>query len=418
MAISTPTPTTAFEEVNAFLDRAADRIQLEDGLRELFRRPWRELHISVPVRMDDGRVEVFPGYRVQHNGVRGPFKGGIRYHPNTDQEDVRALASLMTWKSALVDIPFGGAKGGVQCDPRNMSEAELNEMTRRYTRTIEPILGVNLDIPAPDMGTNAQTMAWMMDEYGQLHGYNPSVVTGKPIELGGSAGREAATGRGAVFVLTEAMHDLDMQVQGARVAVQGFGNVGSWFARIAHEEGLRVVAVADLHGSICNANGLDIPALAEYAGEHHTVAGFTGGENCRTEDIFSVECDVFVPAAMENALTEENAGTLPAKLVLEAANHPTTPEADRILAERGIPVLPDILVNGGGVTVSYFEWTQNLQQFSWTEERVNEELQRRIVAAYRAVAAKAREAGCAYRETAMEIGVERVARAIKLRGFV
>ena len=409
---------SAQEDVRCSFDYAAERLGLPQGLCNMLVEPWRELRVSLPVRMDDGRIEVFIGYRVQHNAVRGPYKGGLRYHPHADEDEVRALASLMTWKTALLDIPFGGAKGGIELDPHTLSEAELNRVTRRYTRSIQHLLGPHRDIPAPDMGTNAQTMAWMMDEYGQLHGYNPSVVTGKPIELGGSAGREAATGRGAVFVLTEAMRDLDMQVQGSRVAVQGFGNVGSWFARIAHEEGLCVVAVADLHGSICNANGLDIPALAEYAGEHRTVAGFTGGENCRTEDIFSVDCDVFVPAAMENALTEENAGSLPARLVLEAANHPTTPEADRILAERGIPVLPDILVNGGGVTVSYFEWTQNLQQFSWTEEQVNEELHRRIVAAYRAVAAKARETGCTYREAAMEIGVERVARATKLRGFV
>ena len=409
---------SAEQDVRLSFDCAADRLGLPQGMCNMLVEPWRELRVSLPVRMDDGRIEVFIGYRIQHNAVRGPYKGGVRYHPHADQDEVRALASLMTWKTALLDIPFGGAKGGIELDPHTLSEAELNRVTRRYTRSIQHLLGPQRDIPAPDMGTNAQTMAWMMDEYGQMHGYNPSVVTGKPVELGGSAGREAATGRGAVYVLTEAMGDLGMRVKGARVAVQGFGNVGSWFARIAHEQGMRVVTVADLHGSVCNSDGLDIPALAEYAREHRTVAGFTGGENCRTEDVFSVDCDVFVPAAMENALTEENAGTLPAKLVLEAANHPTTPEADLILQGRGIPVLPDILVNGGGVTVSYFEWTQNLQQFSWTEERVNEELHRRIVAAYRAVASKVRETGCTYREAALEIGVERVARAIKLRGFV
>lgn len=409
---------SAEQDVRLSFDCAADRLGLPHGMCSMLLEPWRELRVSLPVRMDDGRVEVFIGYRVQHNAVRGPYKGGLRYHPHADGDEVRALASLMTWKTALLDIPFGGAKGGIELDPHALSESELNRVTRRYTRSIQHLLGPRRDIPAPDMGTNAQTMAWMMDEYGQMHGYNPSVVTGKPIELGGSAGREAATGRGAVYVLTEAMRDLGMPVQGARVAVQGFGNVGSWFARVAHEEGMPVVAVADLNGSVCNAGGLDIPALAEHARENRTVAGFTGGENCRTEDIFSVDCDVFVPAAMENALTEKNAGTLPTKLVLEAANHPTTPEADRILGERGIPVLPDILVNGGGVTVSYFEWTQNLQQFSWTEERVNEELHRRIVAAYCAVAGKAHETGCTFREAAMDIGVQRVARAITLRGFV
>lgn len=409
---------SAQDDVRQSFDCAADRLGLPQGMCNMLVEPWRELRVSVPVRMDDGHIEVFIGYRIQHNAVRGPYKGGVRYHPHADEDEIRALASLMTWKTALLDIPFGGAKGGIEVDPHDLSEAELNRLTRRYTRNIQHLLGPHRDIPAPDMGTNAQTMAWMMDEYGQLHGYNPSVVTGKPVELGGSAGREAATGRGAVFVLLEAMRDLGMDTEGARVAVQGFGNVGSWFARIAHEQGLRVIAVADLRGAVCNANGLDIPALVDYAQEHRTIQGFPGGENCATEDIFSVECDVFVPAAIENALTEENSRTLPTRLVLEAANHPTTPEADCILEERGIPVLPDILVNGGGVTVSYFEWTQNLQQFNWPEERVNEELRWRIVAAYQAVAAKARETGQTYRKAAFEIGVERVARAIKLRGFV
>ena len=409
---------SAQEDVKQSFDIAADRLGLAPGVRLMFCEPWRELRVSLPVRMDDGRIEVFIGYRVQHNAVRGPYKGGLRYHPHADEDEVRALASLMTWKTALLDIPFGGAKGGIELDPHDLSENELNRVTRRYTRNIHHLLGAYRDIPAPDMGTNAQTMAWIMDEYGQIHGYNPAIVTGKPVEVGGSAGREAATGRGAVYVLQEAMRDLGIDARSARVVVQGFGNVGSWFCRIAHQEGMQVVAVADHTGAVYASQGLDIPALVEHVRLNRTVKGFTGGESLNRDDIFSIESDILVPAAIENVITEENAPSISTKLVLEAANHPVTPEADRILSERGIPLLPDILVNGGGVTVSYFEWTQNLQQFSWPEARVNDELKRRIVSAYEAVTAKARETGQTFRQAAFEIGVERVATAARLRGFV
>ena len=409
---------SAQEDVKQSFDIAADRLGLAPGVRLMFCEPWRELRVSLPVRMDDGRIEVFIGYRVQHNAVRGPYKGGLRYHPHADEDEVRALASLMTWKTALLDIPFGGAKGGIELDPHDLSENELNRVTRRYTRNIHHLLGTYRDIPAPDMGTNAQTMAWIMDEYGQIHGYNPAIVTGKPVEVGGSAGREAATGRGAVYVLQEAMRDLGIDARSARVVVQGFGNVGSWFCRIAHQEGMQIVAVADHTGAVYASQGLDIPALVEHVRLNRTVKGFTGGESLNREDIFSIESDILVPAAIENVITEENAPSISTKLVLEAANHPVTPEADRILSERGIPLLPDILVNGGGVTVSYFEWTQNLQQFSWPEARVNDELKRRIVSAYEAVTAKARETGQTFRQAAFEIGVERVATAARLRGFV
>ena len=409
---------SAQEDVKRSFDFAAERLGLDPGVRRMFCEPWRELRVSLPVRMDDGRIEVFIGYRVQHNAARGPYKGGVRYHPNADEDEVRALASLMTWKTALLDIPFGGAKGGIEIDPHLMSEAELNRVTRRYTNSIQHLLGTYRDIPAPDLGTNAQTMAWIMDEYGRSNGYNPAVVTGKPIEVGGSAGRESATGRGAMYVLGEAAHDLGIDLRRARIVLQGFGNVGSWFARIAHESGAHVVAIADHLGAVYADDLLDIPALADYAKENGTVRGFPGGQTCTPLDIFAIESDVFVPAAVENVITEENASSLPTRLVLEAANHPTTPEADRILGERGIHVLPDILVNGGGVTVSYFEWTQNLQQFRWSEDRVNEELKQRIVAAYGAVAAKAKQTSQTYRQSAFEIGVERVARTTKLRGFV
>jgi len=409
---------SAQDDIKVFFDRAADRLGIDPGMRALFCEPWREIRVALPVRMDDGRVEVFIGYRVQHNAARGPYKGGVRYHPRADEDEVRALASLMTWKTALLDVPFGGAKGGITVDPHELSNGELNQLTRRYTLSIQHLLGPHRDVPAPDMGTNSQTMAWMMDAYGLANGYNPAVVTGKPVEIGGSLGREAATGRGAVYVVQAAAQDLGVDLRHCRVVVQGFGNVGSWFCRIAHDEGARIVAIADHLGGIYNDKMLDIPALVEYVAEHHTVHGFPGGEEISPADLFDIESDILVPAAVESVLTEENAPRIKTKLIVEAANHPTTPEADAIFNERGVPVLPDLLVNAGGVTVSYFEWTQNLQQFHWTEEHVNEELRQRMVKAYRSVADKVKSDGITHREAAFEIGVERVSRAALLRGFV
>ncbi len=409
---------TPFEEVNLFYDRAAERLELPNGCREMLRRPWRELQVQVPVRMDDGRVEVFTGYRVQHNGARGPYKGGVRYHPHADLEEVRALAALMTWKTALMDLPYGGAKGGVQCDPNQLSEDELNRLTRRYTLNIEHLLAPNRDIPAPDLGTNSQTMAWMMDAYGQLHGHSPAIVTGKPVELGGSLGREAATGRGVAYVLREAANDLNLDPMGARVVIQGFGNVGSWVARLLYDYGSRIIAVSGVRGGVYNSQGLDIPRLLEHQRTARAVPGFSGGENITNSELLELDCEVLVPAAIGNVITGENASRVKARLLLEAANHPVTPEADDILNERGITVLPDILVNAGGVIVSYFEWTQNLQEFRWEEERVNEELGKIIKRAYREVRKRATSEGITYRQAAFEIGVDRVATAVKLRGFV
>lgn len=409
---------SAQEDVMQQFNAAATRLGLDAGTRRLLQEPWRNLRVSVPVRMDDGRLEVFSGYRVQHNGARGPYKGGVRFHPHADEDEVRALAMLMTWKTALLDLPFGGAKGGIQLDPSALSQRELNAATRRYTQSIHHILGPYRDIPAPDMGTNAQTMAWMMDEYSQIHGYTLPVVTGKPLELGGSLGREEATGRGTLFVLQEAAKDLGLDLNQARITVQGFGNVGSWFCRLAQQAGSRIVAVADSRGAVCNGDGLNVLELVDFMSRNGTVDGFPGGERCPPTEILETEADVFVPAAIENVITEETARRLPVRVVLEAANHPTTPEGDLVLRQRGVHVLPDLLVNAGGVTVSYFEWTQNIQQFDWTEERVNEELYNRIVPAYRAVVAKAREAGMTLREAAFDIGVERVARTAALRGFV
>ena len=354
---------STFDEVNLFFDNAADRLELDEGLREMLKRPWRELLVQVPVRMDNGLIQVFSGSRVQHNGARGPYKGGVRYHPLADLEEVRGLASLMTWKSALANLPYGGAKGGVQVDPGLLSQSELNRLTRRYTLNIEHLIGPNRDIPAPDMGTNAQTMAWMMDAYGQLHGHSPAAVTWKPVEMGGSLGREAATGHGVSYLLKEAAKDLDLDLKGAKIVVQGFGNVGSWAARLIFDSGCRIVAVSDVAGGLYNAAGLDIARLQEYADRTGGYSGFGGGEPITNVELLELDCDVLIPAAIDNVITEENARNIKAQLILEAANHPITPGADSILSDGVITVLPDILVNASGVVVSYFEWTQNLQEF-------------------------------------------------------
>ena len=409
---------SAQDDVKRYFDGAAARLGLDAGTCRMLCEPWRDLRVSLPVRMDDGRIEVFTGYRVQHNGARGPYKGGLRFHPLADEDEVRALATLMTWKTALLDLPFGGAKGGIQLDPLALSERELNAVTRRYTQNVQHILGPYRDIPAPDLGTNAQTMAWIMDEYSQTHGYTLPIVTGKPLEVGGSAGREAATGRGALLVLQEAAKDVDLDLTQSRITVQGFGNVGSWFCRLAHQEGFPIVAVSDIRGAVYNSAGLDVPALAEFVSRNGSVDGFPGGEQCAPNDILEIEADVFVPAAIENVIGEEVARCLPVRVVLEAANHPTTPEGDTVLQERGVLVLPDLLVNAGGVTVSYFEWTQNIQQFDWSEARVNEELYNRIVPAYQSVAARSRASGLTLRQAAFDIAVDRVARTSHLRGFV
>jgi glutamate dehydrogenase (NAD(P)+) len=416
--MSVSTEMSAFDEVNVFLDQAAERLQLEDGLRELLRRPWRELRVSVPIRMDDGRIEVFSGYRVQHNGARGPYKGGIRYHPLADQEEVRALASIMTWKNAVVNIPYGGAKGGIQCDPRSMSQGELNRLTRRYTTNIEHILGVNRDIPAPDLGTNSQTMAWMMDAYGQIHGYTPAIVTGKPVELGGSVGRDSAPGRGAVYVMAEAAKDFGMNTDGARAVVQGFGQVGSWIVRLLDEMGCKVIAVSDVQGGVYRSGGIDVERLLDHHKESGTVTGMPGSEALTNEELLELDCDFLVPAAIGGVIHRGNAPRIRAKVVVEAANHPLSPEADRIVNDRGIHVLPDILVNAGGVVVSYFEWTQNLYQHQWEESRVNEELSKIITRAYCDVREVVEREGITYREAAFAIGVERVAHVVRLRGFI
>ncbi len=416
--MNTSPAMSTFDEVNVFFDRAADRLGMADGVREMLRSPWRELRVTVPVRMDNGEIEVFTGYRIQHNGARGPYKGGVRFHLDADVEEVRALASLMTWKTALVEIPFGGAKGGVQCDPLTMSNGELNRLTRRYTQNIEHLLGVNRDIPAPDLGTNAQTMAWMMDAYGQIHGHTPGIVTGKPVELGGSVGRDSATGRGAIYVTTEMAKDMNMDPAGARIVVQGFGQVGSWAARIAAEQGCTVIAVSDVDGGTFNSQGLDVEALVKLKDEGGSVQNFKGGESISNNDLLELDCDILIPAAIDRVIHADNAPRVKAKVIIEAANHPLTPEADDILNDRGIRIVPDILVNAGGVVVSYFEWTQNLYQHTWDMDRVNDELSKIMTRAFTSVKDRVQAEGVTYREAAFLIGLERVAHVAELRGFI
>lgn len=394
---------------------AADEMGLEDDIRLMLRTPYRELIVQIPVRMDDGHLELFHGYRVQHNGVRGPYKGGLRFHPEVDLNEVRSLAALMTWKTAIVDVPFGGAKGGVTCDPSKMSRKELQALTRGLTSKIDMALGVYRDIPAPDMNTNAQVMAWIMDEYGKKHGYTPAIVTGKPVNLGGSEGREQATGRGTMIIAREACKAFQIDMKHTRVVVQGFGNVGSWTARLMAEQGAKIVAVSDVNGGIHNPNGLDIDKLVQFVAEQKTVVGFPGATDVDNDDLLLLDCDILVPAALGGVIHRNNADSIRAKLIVEAANSPVTPRADEMLRSRGKHVLPDILVNAGGVTVSYFEWVQNLQQFHWDLLTVNSELERRMVKAWKRVYQTATERNLTLRIAAYVVALEKVAEATRQR---
>lgn len=400
------------------VEASASRIHLDQEAIALLSTSWREIRSQLPVRMDNRKLRIFEGYRVQHNGARGPYKGGIRFHPSADLDEVRALAMLMTYKCALMDLPFGGAKGGVMCDPSRMSETELNRLSRAYMQHVGMILGVNRDIPAPDMGTNAQTMAWMMDGYGQRYGYTPGIVTGKPVELGGSYGRDQATGRGVAICMRDYARVTGERPEDIRVAVQGYGNVGSWTCRVASEYGFKIVAVSDVKGGIYRPEGIDIAALDRWFSVAGSVAGFERAEPITNDHLLTLECDYLVPAAIGEVITEANAEDVKARVVVEAANHPVTPEGDRILAQRGIVAIPDIVANAGGVTVSYFEWTQNIQQFRWSLERVNAELETRMVSVFGELMARAGADGTRLREAAFDIALERVGKAIRLRGFV
>lgn len=398
------------------LDDIAEIIGLDDSIHGYLREPKRVLTVSVPVRMDSGEHRVFEGYRVQHNLSRGPGKGGIRYHPDVTLDEVKALAMWMSWKCALVNIPFGGAKGGVICDPKSMSIQEIENLTRRFTSEISIFIGPEKDIPAPDVYTTPQIMAWIMDTYSMQHGYSiPGVVTGKPIAVGGSLGRDKATARGCLNVVDEAMKELGLPA-GARVAIQGFGNAGLHAAELFEAAGYRIVAVSDSRGGVAKPEGLDVHKLIAWKGEQGTVVGFGGGQAISNKDVLEYDCEILIPAALEKVITAENAPRIKAKIVAEAANGPTLPEADDILHERGIMILPDILANAGGVTVSYFEWVQNLQELFWEEQAVNDRLRRIMERSFRDTLDHARRLNVNMRRGAYAVAVGRVAEATKLRG--
>ena len=399
-------------------DHAADKLDLDDGMRRVLRVPQRELTVNFPVTMDSGDVRVFTGYRIQHNVSRGPGKGGIRYHQDVTLDEVRALAMWMSWKCACVNIPYGGAKGGVIVDPKKLSIREVEGLTRRFTTEISPLIGPDRDIPAPDVNTNAQTMAWMMDTYSMHHGYTiAGVVTGKPISIGGSLGRNEATARGAVFTLLKASEALGTPLSAARVAIQGYGNAGSIAATLLAEQGATIVAVSDSTGGIYNPRGLNPTRVSGWKREHGTVVGFPGSEEISNQQILEVECEILVPAALENQITRHNAPRIQAKIVAEAANGPTTPEADAILHDRGIFLIPDILCNAGGVTVSYFEWVQDMQSFFWTEERINQSLKEIMDRAFESVYTMSIRHEVDMRTAAYMVAVARVAEATTLRGL-
>jgi glutamate dehydrogenase (NAD(P)+) len=409
----------AWEVAQRQFDLAADRLDLDPGMRLVLREPRREFTCHFPVHMDDGTVQVFTGYRVQHNLGRGPAKGGIRYHQDVTLDEVKALAMWMTWKCAVVGIPYGGGKGGVIVDPKQLSQKELEGLTRRFFTEIEVLVGPEKDIPAPDVNTNAQIMAWMMDTYSMHAGYTvPGVVTGKPISLGGSEGRNEATARGTVFCIIEAARHLGIELNKATVSVQGFGNAGSIAARLITEEGATVVAVSDSTGGIHDPKGLEINKVIAWKQEHGTVQGFPGATDISNAEVLEVDCDILIPAALENQITARNAGNIKARMIAEAANGPTTPEADEILFKSWKTfMIPDILCNAGGVTVSYFEWVQDLNRDHWSEQVVNAKLKEIMVKAFQEVLAVARREQCDMRTAAYLLAVRRVADAMELRGL-
>ena len=418
------TPIRVQEELNPFaiamqqFDRAAEYMRLDPGLREVLRRPRRALTLSLPVKMDDGSVKVYEGFRVQHNSSRGPCKGGIRYHPGVTFDEVKALASWMTWKCAAVNIPFGGAKGGIVCDPKHLSRNELERLTRRYAYEISPLIGPDTDIPAPDVYTDSQVMAWIMDTYSMTRGHiTPGVVTGKPLFLGGSLGRNEATARGCMFVIQAACKVVGIHLKGATVAVQGFGNAGSIAAELLDGRGVKIIAVSDSRGGVLNRKGLDIQALLAHKEKTGSVVEFQDSEPIGNEALLQLDCDIMVPAALENQITIANADRIRARIVAEAANGPTTPGADAVLHKKGVMVLPDILANAGGVTVSYFEWVQDLQELFWDENDVNRRLEKIMVRAFEDVHKTAQKYRADMRTGAYILAIDRVAMATKWRGI-
>jgi glutamate dehydrogenase (NAD(P)+) len=406
-----------FEAVQGFFLQAADRIKLEDGARKVLSAHRREVAVSVRVPRDDGSFDVYPGWRIQHNGARGPFKGGLRFHPDASRDEFRCFAALMTWKTALLDVPFGGAKGGVRVDPKALSIAELERLCRSFVSAIELVIGPHRDIPAPDVNTGPREMAWMYDEYSRSKGDSPAVITGKPVGLGGSLGRDAATGRGALFALDRIARSRRWTRNHIRVAIEGYGNAGAWFAQLAHQMGYRIVAVSDSRGAIVNPEGLVPQDVLEHKQRTGSVVGFKHADELDGDDLIAIECEVLAPAALERSIRTENAERVRANLVLEIANHPVTPDGDALLHDRGVWVVPDILGSAGGVTVSYLEWTQNLQRERWTEDRVNARLQELMESATDLVLDRADEDGVSLRAAAYEIAVERVANAGRARGW-
>ena len=406
------------ETVSHWFGLAAEKLELADDVAAVLRTPYREVKVQIPLKLADDRIHVFSGYRVQHNGARGPYKGGIRFHPEVDLDEVRALAELMSWKTAIVGVPFGGAKGGVDVTPGDLTPSELQRVARSFIDKIEKVLGPTRDIPAPDVGTNAQTMAWFMDEYGKLHGHTPAIVTGKPLALEGSFGREAATGRGVVLCFLETAKKLGLEPSQATFAVQGYGNVGSWAARILQGHGATMVGASDASGAIRSEAGIDAEGLYAHIGEGGKLTEFEGAEAISPDELLDCRCDLFVPAALGGMIRADNADRLKCRVLVEGANSPLTPAADEILAASGTLVVPDVLANAGGVVVSYFEWVQNLQHFRWEEEEINERLARIMTRAYHEVAGRSEADGTSLRVAAFSVGIERVLEAARTRGYI
>lgn len=407
-----------YENALKQLDEAAQLIKLDEGLHQILSRPKRILEVALPVKMDDGSVKVFTGYRVQHNNARGPFKGGIRYHPAVTLDELKALATWMTWKCAIVDIPLGGGKGGIVCDPRQMSVNELERLTRRYAYAISDIIGPEVDIPAPDVYTTSREMAWIMDTFSTLKGsMTPGVITGKPLSIGGSQGRAEATGKGLAFCIREGAKKVNIDLKNAKVAIQGFGNAGTYAARFLSEMGATIIAVSDSTSGVYNSNGLDVEELIKHKQDTKKVKGFSNAEEISNKGLLELECDILVPAAYENQITKENADNIKAKIIGEAANGPTTPEADEILFNKGVRVIPDILANAGGVTVSYFEWVQNLSREYWSHKTVIDKLEEKMMNAFNAVYQTAEEYKTDLRKGSMVLAINRVVEAIKARGI-
>lgn len=406
------------ENTKRFVEAAARKLSLSQDVTVQLLTPRREVRVELTIPREDGSIGTFTGYRVQHDDSRGPFKGGLRFHPEVDSDEVTALASLMTWKTAVVGVPFGGAKGGISVDPSKLSEHELQQLTRVFVDRIHDVIGDRKDIPAPDVGTNAQVMAWVFDQYAKYHGYAPGVVTGKPVGLGGSLGRESATGRGLVFGTEHLLASEGQTLAGKRAVVQGFGNVGTWAARDLAAKQVDIVGIGDVSGGYVNPEGIDVEAAIAYVKAHRTLEGFPGArDKVGADELLTVDCDILVPAALGGVITKDNAKDIRAKWIAEGANGPTSPEADEILAKRGIEVLPDIYANAGGVTVSYFEWVQNLQSFYWTEDRVTEELSRIMWRSFEELVSARKKHGGSYREAAFLLGIGRVAEATRMRGL-